>query len=249
MKPMKFTKQTSTIALVLFVVYAIYGAFRIPYMQYILALLAGAIGYGITKSYEIGLIALLAVNFLYGLVLLSLKKSGFVDGPQEISGRIRGMLNPGVGTIQGFADVSGNDGMAPDTAPSTEVATAKSEPAPVTKEEKEEKQSKDGFQADNGLFKLGRLPTESKGGSYVDTGSTISNALKSLKPDQIKEMTRDTQQLLETQKNLMEMLKTFAPMISEGKEMMHTFNGMFGPSSGAGSAAAGSAGSAGPANA
>jgi hypothetical protein len=233
MKQMK----TSMVALVVFVVYAIYGAFRIPYMQYIVALLAGAIGYGMTKSYEIGLIALLSVNFLYGLVLLSLKKAGFVDGPKEISGRIRGMLNPGVGTIQGFADISGNDGMAPDTAPSTEVATAKSEPAPVPV--KEEKKSNDGFQADNGLFKLGRLPTESKGGTYVDTGSTISNALKSLKPEQIKEMTRDTQQLLETQKNLMEMLKTFAPMISEGKEMMNTFNGMFGPSSGA----------AGPANA
>ena len=243
MKQMKFTKETSMVALVLFVVYAMYGAFRIPYMQYILALLAGAIGYGMTKSYEIGLIALLAVNFLYGLVFISLKKAGFVDGPREISGRIRGMLNPGVGTIQGFADVSGNDGMAPDTAPSTEVATVKSEPAPV-KEEKQEKQSNDGFQADNGLFKLGRLPTESKGGSHVDTGSTISNALKALKPEQIKEMTRDTQQLLETQKNLMEMLKTFAPMISEGKEMMNTFNGMFGPSSGVGSA-----GSAGPANA
>ena len=228
------------VALVLFVVYAIYGAFRIPYMQYIVALLAGAIGYGMTKSYEIGLIALLAVNFLYGLVLLSLKKAGFVDGPKEISGRIRGMLNPGVGTIQGFADISGNDGMAPDTAPSTEVATAKSEPAPV----KEEKKSNDGFQADNGLFKLGRLPTESKGGTYVDTGSTISNALKSLKPEQIKEMTRDTQQLLETQKNLMEMLKTFAPMISEGKEMMNTFNGMFGPSSGASVANASAGGGA-----
>ena len=220
------------VALVVFVVYAIYGAFRIPYIQYIVALLAGAIGYGITKSYEIGLISLLAVNFLYGLIILSLKKSGFIDGPREISGRIQGMMRPGVGTIQGFADVSGNDGMASDTAPSTDVATTKSEPAPV-KQEKQEKQSNDGFQADNGLFKLGRLPTESKGGSYIDTGSTISNALKSLKPEQIKEMTRDTQQLLETQKNLMEMLKTFAPMISEGKEMMHTFNGMFGPSSGA----------------
>ena len=228
------------VALVVFVVYAIYGAFRIPYIQYILALLAGAIGYGMTKSYEIGLIALLAVNFLYTLMIVTLKKSGFIDGPKEISGRIRGMLNPGVGTIQGFADVSGNDGMAPDTAPSTDVATVKSEPAPV----KEEKEAKDGFQADNGLFKLGRLPTESKGGSYIDTGSTISNALKSLKPEQIKEMTRDTQQLLETQKNLMEMLKTFAPMISEGKEMMHTFNGMFGPSSGAKVAGA-NAGSAG----
>lgn len=238
MKQMK----TSMVALVVFVIYAIYGAFRIPYMQYILALLAGAIGYGMTKSYEIGVIALLSVNFLYGLVFISLKKAGFIDGPKEISGRIRGMLNPGVGTIQGFADVSGNDGMAPDTAPSTEVATAKSEPAPIAKQEKEEKKSNDGFQADNGLFKLGRLPTESKGGTYVDTGSTISNALKSLKPEQIKEMTRDTQQLLETQKNLMEMLKTFAPMISEGKEMMHTFNGMFGPSSGA-SVANASAGS------
>ena len=234
MKELKFTKQTSTVALVLFVVYAIYGAFRIPYMQYIVALLAGAIGYGMTKSYEIGLIALLTVNFFYSLVFISLKKAGFIDGPREISGRIRGMLNPGVGTIQGFADVSGNDGMAPDTTPSTEVATVKSEPAPVeAKQAKEEKESNDGFQADNGLFKLGRLPTESKGGSYVDAGSTISNALKSLKPEQIQAMTRDTQQLLETQKNLMEMLKTFAPMITEGKEMMHTFNGMFGPSSGA----------------
>jgi hypothetical protein len=228
MKQMK----TSMVALVVFVVYAIYGAFRIPYIQYIVALLAGAIGYGITKSYEIGLISLLAVNFLYGLIILSLKKSGFIDGPREISGRIQGMIRPGVGTIQGFADVSGNDGMTSDMDSSKDVATVKSEPAPV-KQEKQEKQSKDGFQADNGLFKLGRLPTESKGGSYIDTGSTISNALKSLKPEQIKEMTRDTQQLLETQKNLMEMLKTFAPMISEGKEMMHTFNGMFGPSSGA----------------
>ena len=222
------------VALVVFVIYAIYGAFRIPYVQYLVALLAGAIGYSMTKSYEIGLIALLSVNFLYGIMIVSLKKSGFIDGPREISGRIRGMMKPGVGTIQGFADVSGNDGMAPDTAPSTEVATVKSEPAPVTaKQPKEEKEAKDGFQADNGLFKLGRLPTESKGGSYIDTGSTISNALKSLKPEQIQAMTRDTQQLLETQKNLMEMLKTFAPMISEGKEMMHTFNGMFGPSSGA----------------
>lgn len=233
MKQMK----TSMVALVVFVIYAIYGAFRIPYVQYLLALLAGAIGYGITKSYEIGLIALLAVNFVYGLMILSLKKSGFIDGPREISGRIQGMMRPGVGTIQGFADVSGNDGMTSDMDASKDVATAKSEPAPVAakeaKEKKEEKQSKDGFEAENGLFKLGRLPTESKGGSYIDTGSTISNALKSLKPEQIKEMTRDTQQLLETQKNLMEMLKTFAPMISEGKEMMHTFNGMFGPSSGA----------------
>jgi hypothetical protein len=59
------------------------------------------------------------------------------------------------------------------------------------------------------------------------------NALKALKPDQIHAMTQDTKQLLETQKNLMDMLKTFSPMIQEGKQMMDTFNGMFGGSAGA----------------
>ena len=78
-----------------------------------------------------------------------------------------------------------------------------------------------------GLFKLGAIPTDSKGGFHIDTGTTVMNALNALKPDQLKAMTNDTKQLIETQKSLMSMLQTFKPMMSEGKQMMDTFQEMF----------------------
>ena len=43
----------------------------------------------------------------------------------------------------------------------------------------------------------------------------------------------DTKNLIETQKSLMSMLKTFQPMMSEGKQMMDTFQTMFSPTMGA----------------
>jgi hypothetical protein len=61
------------------------------------------------------------------------------------------------------------------------------------------------------------------------------NAINSLKPDQIKAMTQDTKQLIDTQKSLMSMLQTFQPMVQEGKQMMDTFQEMFSPSMGASS--------------
>ena len=63
------------------------------------------------------------------------------------------------------------------------------------------------------------------------------NALSALKPDQIAAMTKDTKQLIETQKSLMGLLQTFQPMMSEGKQMMETFQGMFGAAAGAGDTA------------
>lgn len=234
-------------SLVLLAVYAVYGAFRIPYIQFFVCLLAGAIAYMMTKSYEIALIGLLVVNFVSGFVSLCATKSGFVDGPKEISGRVKGFLTPGVGTVQGFAnadDVSGNEMTA-----ETEDAVATKESVPATVDNKPKKAGKaektgggdkaegtekaDGFEGDKGLFKLGAIPSDGAGGLHIDAGSTVMNALKALKPDQIQAMTQDTKQLLETQKNLMEMLKTFSPMMQEGKQMMDTFNGMFGGSSGA----------------
>jgi hypothetical protein len=59
------------------------------------------------------------------------------------------------------------------------------------------------------------------------------NAINSLKPDQIKAMTSDTKQLIDTQKSLMSMLQTFQPMVQEGKQMMDTFQTMFSPTAGA----------------
>jgi hypothetical protein len=40
-------------------------------------------------------------------------------------------------------------------------------------------------------------------------------------------MTQDTKQLIETQKTLMNMLQSFKPMLTEGKDMMDTFQQMF----------------------
>jgi len=87
------------------------------------------------------------------------------------------------------------------------------------------------FQDNGGLFKLGQIPTDKKGGHHMDTGTTVMNAINSLKPDQIKAMTMDTKQLIDTQKSLMSMLQTFQPMVAEGKQMMDTFQGMFGGAS------------------
>ena len=93
------------------------------------------------------------------------------------------------------------------------------------------------FQSQNGLFKLGQIPSDGKGGFHIDAGTTVMNALNALKPDQIAAMTKDTKQLIETQKSLMGLLQTFQPMMSEGKQMMETFQGMFGAAAGAGDTA------------
>jgi len=90
-----------------------------------------------------------------------------------------------------------------------------------------------GFTDNGSLFKLGKIPEENKGGFHVDAGTTVMNAINALKPNQIKAMTEDTKNLIETQKSLMSMLKTFQPMMSEGKQMMDTFQTMFSPSMGA----------------
>jgi hypothetical protein len=94
-------------------------------------------------------------------------------------------------------------------------------------------QPAESFADKSGLFKLGQIPAEAKGGFHIDAGTTVMNAINSLKPDQIKAMTSDTKQLIDTQKSLMSMLQTFQPMVQEGKQMMDTFQTMFSPTAGA----------------
>lgn len=77
-------------------------------------------------------------------------------------------------------------------------------------------------------FKLGVIPEDTKGGYHIDQGTTVINALNSLKPDQIQAMTDDTRKLIETQKNLMSMLGSMKPMLQDGKQMMANFQEMFG---------------------
>lgn len=72
------------------------------------------------------------------------------------------------------------------------------------------------------------LPSESDDkGYHLDAGTTFLNAYKALKPDQIAAMTRDTQELLATQKSLVAMLDSFAPLMKDMNKITG-MTGMFG---------------------
>jgi hypothetical protein len=77
-------------------------------------------------------------------------------------------------------------------------------------------------------FKLGEIPSQAKNGPHIDAGSTLIKAIQGLNPEQINAMTKDTQQLIETQKSLMGKLGTMKPMLNDGKQLMETFQPMFG---------------------
>jgi len=82
--------------------------------------------------------------------------------------------------------------------------------------------------ATNGLFKLGKMPSEHEAGPKLDAGKTIMKAMSSFDPKTISAMTDDTKKLLETQKGLMSMLNEMRPVLADGKELLNTFSGMFG---------------------
>jgi hypothetical protein len=302
MKGLKFTKETSTVALIFFTVYFVYGLFYTPTFQYVVSLGVGGLAYGITESYEIAVIALLVINYIFPMFRGSSMKGvtayqiggpeGFVGvNAEEVSKRISGMSGmaggfkvAGVGskTSEGFADAGDEDlTLSEGKKKEPEDVTAKSKPAsvevpedkavqlekmtemmatmmktmnkgtagvaPSKKEDAfEDKSNKklteklpvvdqpaESFADKSGLFKLGQIPAEAKGGFHIDAGTTVMNAINSLKPDQIKAMTSDTKQLIDTQKSLMSMLQTFQPMVQEGKQMMDTFQTMFSPTAGA----------------
>lgn len=66
------------------------------------------------------------------------------------------------------------------------------------------------------LGKAYTLPKESDDkGFHLDAGTTFLNAYKALKPDQIAAMTKDTQELLATQKSLVAMLDSFGPLMKD----------------------------------
>ena len=81
------------------------------------------------------------------------------------------------------------------------------------------------------LGKKYKMPSEDDDKDFhLDVGTTFLNAYKSLKPDQIASMTKDTQDLMQTQKQLMSTLTTLKPLITDGKEMRQTFQSYFGGS-------------------
>jgi hypothetical protein len=79
------------------------------------------------------------------------------------------------------------------------------------------------------LGKKYKMPSEDEDHDiHLDAGTTFMNAYKSLKPDQVAAMTKDTQDLMQTQKQLMSTLQTLKPLMKDGKEMMDMFQSYFG---------------------
>ena len=238
----------------LFTLYFLYGMVKIPLLEYISCLTIGAIIYGITHSIEFGVLALLIANLI--LPMFRSSKEGFSDATATASATPAPSKpvanakasNPTNATpeVTGAVESSVQDAGTVGSATPTSTFAGSSTPASAVASAKVKKISekdvppanqpadliKDGFEDKSGLFKLGEIPTDEKGGFHIDAGSSVLNALKSLKPDQISAMTQDTKQLIETQKTLMNMLQSFKPMLSEGKDMMDTFQQMFSPSGG-----------------
>jgi len=138
---------------------------------------------------------------------------------------------------EGFADVeTSKPSEKKEEKPKAAESTPASVTAPMASDilkaalPKPEGAKKDDFmdKAMSGMFKLGSLPPDVAGGSHIDVGTTLMNAFNALKPDQVKQMTEDSQKLMETQKSLMGMLGTLKPMLQDGKQLMETFQEMFG---------------------
>ena len=123
------------------------------------------------------------------------------------------------------------------------VAEAVAEASAKASEEEEKPEKPEGFATekvmlpDNAdrkeMLELGKaykLPNEEDDkGFHLDSGTTFLNAYKALKPDQIAAMTKDTQDLLATQKSLVAMLDSFGPLMKD----MGKITGFFNPSAAA----------------
>ena len=188
------------------VVYFLYKKLNITMLA--LSVGVGALLYGIDLSLELSTAAALLVILLFVYIK---PKEGFntrTPAP-EISESLRKVksqysFSP---TIEGYEDVK----KAKDEvhAPASDTLTKKEEIMAMP-------------------FKLGEIPSQVKNGPHIDAASTLVKAINSLNPEQITAMSKDTQQLIDTQKSLMSMLGNMKPMLNDGKDLMNTFHQMFG---------------------
>lgn len=154
-----------------------------------------------------------------------------VEGFESVPHDDDGKSEKGEPVNESFAPTSvvKKEAVNPDLASAvTKNVTSEKKKSEKKKEEVKAATTEDFKSATGGLFKLGEMPSEHKDGPHLDAGQTLVAAMKSLDPNTVSEMTSGTKQLLETQKNLMGMLKTMTPVLAEGRELLNTFSGMFG---------------------
>jgi len=144
----------------------------------------------------------------------------FFDGSTDVSGAI--VLGASGADASG-ADASGADASGADVS-GTDVSGAVTGAVTGALPAISSAPNAEAFQ---GAPKVVKLPSESDDkGVHLDAGTTFLNAYKMLKPDQIAAMTKDTQDLLQTQRSLVSMLDTFAPLMAD----MGKITGMLGVS-------------------
>lgn len=219
---MKKPRQTDSLAIGLFVVAVLYTVYR-----------------GTSHTVLVGIaFALIVLGALPRQVALA-----FLVGASAI------LLVQTNGSVEGFADVSAGASSAEPTVVEDPSAAKVSEKEKEQEKEEEEasdevlhgtnNEMKEGFSEnkpmlpDNAdrkeMLELGKaykLPNENDDkGFHLDSGTTFLNAYKALKPDQIAAMTKDTQELLATQKSLVAMLDSFGPLMKD----MSKITGFFGP--------------------
>lgn len=237
----KGSSTTEVISYVALTVYALYAIFTLGVSGLMFSIAVGLITFSFLDSIEIAT----AIIILFGLVYRYFSRQSYprikategfsADTLQTVAKRVSSikqkspMATYSSPFVEGFADAdSVTNGKAEGEQKATDAASAVTKPAET--KEAEKKPTEESFESQSsGLFKLGEIPTESKGGPHIDQGTTLINAISSLKPEQIKAMTDDTRKLLDTQKNLMGMLNTMKPMLNDGKQLMETFQQMFGP--------------------
>ena len=223
----KGSSTTEVISYVALTVYALYAIFTLGMSGLMFSIAVGLITFSILDSIEIAT----AIVILFGLVYRYFSRQwaystvkateGFnADTLQTVAKRVGSIKQKGpISTysspfVEGFADAdSVTTGKAEGEQKATDAASAVTKPAATDKPEapaataEKKPAAQESFESQGGgLFKLGEVPTEMKGGAHIDQGTTLMNAISSLKPEQIKAMTDDTRKLLDTQKNLMGML-------------------------------------------
>jgi len=199
----------ATIAVLLYAAAIFFYYKKLNFAMVTLSVGVGALLYGIDLAPEIATAAALLVILLF--VYLKPKEEGFntrTPAP-EISENLRKVKSQYsfTPTIEGYEDVK----KAKDEvqAPASDTLTPKEEMMAMP-------------------FKLGEIPSQAKNGPHIDAASTLVKAINSLNPEQINAMSKDTQQLIDTQKSLMSMLGNMKPMLNDGKDLMNTFHQMFG---------------------
>ena len=196
--------QTQLMAVVYVVLLLVFYKKLTTYIV-LLSIGVGALLYGLEMSPTI---SIGAAALTLGLILgLSKSSEGFNTRtpPSDISRQVRQIKTNYMNSrmIEGYEDVKKEK----DENPAPALSEKEEMPTP---------------------FKLGEIPSQVKNGPHIDAASTLVKAINSLNPDQIKAMSKDTQQLIETQKSLMGMLGSMKPMLNDGKELMDTFQEMFG---------------------